>query len=89
MGEKVENNSLPDLKPGEWQFANNYTAIWIHTPHTDTMMGLVRLPISKTGNDVPPVWKWDGNKNAPTLTPSINVIGVWHGWLREGRLITA
>lgn len=44
------------------------------------------LPLS--GNK-PPVWQWDGNRESPTLTPSINVIGRWHGWLREGKLVTA
>lgn len=78
-----------DLKPGEWSFVDDYTAIWVHVPHHDAMMGLVRLPISSTGSDVPPVWAWDGNKEKPTLTPSINVIGVWHGWLRAGKLIDA
>ena len=89
MNEELRNDDLPDLKMGEWQFVNNYTAIWIHAPHSDTTMGLVRLSISETGNAIPPVWKWDGNKDKPTLTPSINIIGVWHGWLRDGKLVTA
>lgn len=31
-------------------------------------------------------WEWDGNESAPTLTPSINSVGTWHGWVRAGRL---
>jgi hypothetical protein len=31
-------------------------------------------------------WSFDGNHEAPTLTPSINHIGCWHGWLRDGVL---
>ena len=84
MGDKIF-----ELKPGEWQFVDGYTAIWVHAPNTDAMMGLVRLPISPAGSAVPPVWQWDGNKEAPTLSPSIDVIGVWHGWLRAGKLETA
>jgi hypothetical protein len=85
---------LPELKIGEWQFANNYTAIWIHVPNDHLpsdrwLPGLVRIPISETGRDITPVWKWDGNKEAPTLTPSIDVHGVWHGFLTNGKLITA
>jgi hypothetical protein len=30
-------------------------------------------------------WEWDGNETAPTLTPSINSVGTWHGWVRAGR----
>ncbi len=29
-------------------------------------------------------WEWDGNLEAPTLTPSINHVGCWHGWLTGG-----
>lgn len=47
---------------------------------------VVMLPLSGSRH---PVWQWDGNREAPTLTPSINVVGRWHGWLRNGELVTA
>jgi hypothetical protein len=31
-------------------------------------------------------WEWDGNEENPTLNPSINSVGTWHGWVRAGRL---
>lgn len=31
-----------------------------------------------------PSWLWDGSTDAPTLTPSVNHVGHWHGWLRAG-----
>lgn len=31
-----------------------------------------------------PSWEWDGNKEAPTLSPSVHRVGHWHGWLRNG-----
>lgn len=34
-------------------------------------------------------WQWDGNREAPTLTPSLHWVGVWHGWLRAGALVSA
>lgn len=47
------------------------------------------LPVSSAGN-IPGVhWGWDGNIEAPTLTPSINCIGHWHGWVRNGMLVEA
>jgi len=35
-------------------------------------------------------WNWDGNEQAPTLTPSIQIIGEcgWHGWLTAGNFKT-
>lgn len=41
-----------------------------------------------------PTWQWDGNKESPTLSPSIRVMGshgapdLWHGYLRNGKLET-
>ena len=31
-----------------------------------------------------PSWQWDGNMEAPTLTPSVHHVGHWHGWLTDG-----
>lgn len=42
-----------------------------------------------------PLWHWDGNREKPTLTPSINILQLndkgerigehWHGYLTAGR----
>lgn len=42
-------------------------------------------------------WQWDGNRERPTLTPSIQIIRHgsndngcrWHGWLRNGEWVNA
>lgn len=34
-------------------------------------------------------WQWDGNEDAPTLTPSVHHVGAWHGWIRAGRMESA
>lgn len=35
-----------------------------------------------------PTWNWDGNKDAPTLNPSIDCGGCgWHGNIENGRTI--
>lgn len=31
-----------------------------------------------------PGWRWNGSVSEPTLDPSVNVVGHWHGWLRNG-----
>lgn len=36
-------------------------------------------------------WDWDGNREAPTFTPSINCASrtdcMWHGYIRAGRCV--
>ena len=33
------------------------------------------------------VWHWDGDKNNPTLSPSVNSPpDGWHGWIKGGHL---
>lgn len=36
-----------------------------------------------------PCWDWDGNKEKPTVSPSIRRIGdcQWYGWIEEGRWV--
>lgn len=38
-----------------------------------------------------PCWQWDGNREAPTLSPSVQKVGqcAWHGWLRAGDWVEA
>jgi len=35
-------------------------------------------------------WEWDGDREKPTLSPSLNSVGCcgWHGWLREGQWVS-
>lgn len=31
-------------------------------------------------------WAWNGDLNRPTLTPSVHIVGSWHGWIRDGHM---
>lgn len=31
-------------------------------------------------------WQLSGTYEKPTLSPSLNWVGVWHGWLQDGEL---
>lgn len=54
-------------------------------------MNSVAFRASRAGR---PSWNWDGNREKPTLSPSINILQFdeagnrtgehWHGWLRDG-----
>ena len=50
--------------------------------------GRKRDPHGNNGGS--PQWDWDGNREAPTFSPSINCekhCG-WHGYIRNGRCVT-
>jgi hypothetical protein len=32
-------------------------------------------------------WGWDGNRESPTFTPSINCTACWHGFIEKGRCV--
>jgi hypothetical protein len=32
-------------------------------------------------------WDWDGNRDAPTFSPSVNCGSCWHGYIRNGRTV--
>jgi hypothetical protein len=50
------------------------------------------IPIKRGPNQSGAAWGWDGDREKPTLTPSIwwksGDAREWHGWLRAGRLVS-
>jgi len=63
--------------------------IWLKVPAPGGGYEHARLPMKPAPpNDVGASWTWDGNRERPTLTPSIHCVGVWHGYLTAGRLVS-
>lgn len=87
--------SLDDLETngqkGDWAFLKEDT--WIAIRYGETAFeGMEIIPIADKEKLN---WQWNGNKESPTLTPSILVSSVpnwndgWHGWLTDGKLVNA
>jgi hypothetical protein len=90
-------NDFDELQVGDWCFINeeDYIGIRLGEGERDCCI----LPIDR---DEPFIdqngkhgWKWNGSKEAPTLTPSILHWGngrkepaTWHGYLTDGKLVT-
>jgi len=76
-------------KPGAFHIAEDGSAIWIKTPDGWP----IRLPLDGSRG-----WRWDGNREKPTVTPSILNSSTdpetkvrfesWHGFLTAGRLVS-
>lgn len=32
-------------------------------------------------------WDWNGNRERPTFSPSVNCKGCWHGYIENGRTV--
>lgn len=45
---------------------------------------LGQLTIRPVVDGSPQSWDWNDSTDAPTLKPSINHPGCWHGWLTDG-----
>ena len=78
-----DSNELPPR--GDFEFItepNGQRRFWFICPGCMTMAPLAIRPVI---DGSPQSWEWDGNTEAPTLTPSINHNGCWHGWLTAGQ----
>lgn len=75
---------------GEFAIKGDRIMIAVPWPNANAPDNYVQsyIPIT-TGPRSPGFWGWDGNEDAPTLTPSLHVIGHWHGWVRAGMLVEA
>ncbi len=85
---------------GDWAFIRDDSYICIcypvasSYPEEPPLRDYVAIPINKPdpNSHTKIFWTWDGNKDAPTITPSIRVLGgsgqpdVWHGFLTAGKL---
>lgn len=83
-------------KVGDWSFMKkkDQQLIFIRYPRVEEAIfgdeargEIVNIPLC-VSEKIPTCWLWDGNKELPTITPSINVVGQWHGFLTAGKLIT-
>lgn len=45
-----------------------------------------RDPSNKNGGRAQ--WDWDGDREAPSFSPSVNCQGCWHGYIKKGRCVT-
>jgi hypothetical protein len=93
----IDTNSIGDLKPGEWQIrvVDDYRVqqavpeLFIGCPNGK---GLCCHPIAPgVPNANGAVWSWDGNRELPTLSPSIFCVPEkggcgFHGFLSAGVL---
>lgn len=79
-------NPLPvdhKTQPGDFSWNEDFTVIYVCLP-CDKHMDAIHVQRGGPGGSR--VWGWDGNKDKPTLTPSIHYLGHWHGYLNAGRL---
>ncbi len=95
-------------KVGDWCFVtlkNGDLNIFFRYPVKDERLG--DLPIEEQRGDIVRIpvqsntemsWQWDGNREAPTLSPSVLIYSGdgnggrkerWHGWLRAGKIVNA
>ena len=78
-------------KRGDWCFLTQDTYIGIR--YGEGELDIVTIPVALTQSGCN--WYWDGNKECPTISPSILVHANegftkgWHGFLRKGVLVDA
>jgi len=81
-------------RPGDWCFAETVSGIpllhvWIPDGTEQGAPHGLHLNATDSGG---PFWQWDGNREAPTLEPSIlrhphRDRPGWHGHMRQGELV--
>lgn len=77
---------------GDWCFLNNDSLIAIRF-REDRFTGTTIIPIADYTMVGKPHWEWNGDRESPTIEPSILVhksfyADEWHGYLTNGKLIT-
>lgn len=78
---KVDDGGME--RPGDFCFDVELEHLYLWLPGRKNPDCIpIRLGSSPGGR----IWGRDGNKDKPTLTPSISDAGNWHGYLTAGQL---
>ena len=89
QGRLIEPTDLifeAELEVGNWTFDKDDQTILIVMPD-GKIAGLPLSPEAGRKFHDGSHWNWDGNRDAPTITPSIlDVVTGWHGYMRAGQL---
>ena len=78
--------------PGDWSYTSNSSnetaGMCILCPGCGAESYLQFANTSSTV-DSGSKWNWDGNRELPTLTPSVHSTGCcgWHGFLKQGKWV--
>lgn len=86
-----QSDGIPLIPAGEWAWVvkdKGADPSWLAfgCPCGNHMCGGT-IPVSREKTKDPRAWKWDGNWDTPTLSPSIQRRGHdcnWHGFLKKG-----
>lgn len=81
---ETDEEFFANRRPGCIYFVERtgFTFLWVtvSSESAETGISVGRLPLNRDDG-----WTWDGNRERPTLSPSIHAVGHWHGYLRAGR----
>lgn len=64
-------------------------APFLKKEHAAPPWTFISLSIGRQKPSGSPSWEWNGNREKPTLSPSIWTHGHWHGWVRNGEMVEA
>ena len=85
-----DDRKIEKLGDFYWRKESDTHVLWLAIPSDDKerdFYTVIRILCASTQSNK--VWQWNGDKEKPTLSPSVHTIGYWHGWIRDGRLVEA
>lgn len=81
------NQVVSQASPGDFDYLTlqgSQRQLWVRCPgKCGTLQALVLRPVVKPTPEHPS-WEFSGTENQPTLHPSYDHPGCWHGWLTDG-----
>lgn len=83
---RVDDGRRSDLGHGEFCYSrmDNGTIKWLHFWPQDSSVPISAAIRPHQVNGQGASWEMSGTEDRPTLRPSVDARGVWHGWLTDG-----
>lgn len=87
-GDRIEGDR-PELGQFAWSYREGKRVLHLVIPCPGRTNGIWSEWTIGHRNGCGAQWSWDGNEDLPTLSPSLHAVGVWHGYVRKGKLVEA
>ena len=80
LREKRQTGSIHATQP----LSDGTTQFWYCCPCGCGFVGILTVGVKCKPSQRGASWDWNGSETEATLNPSVNHVGHWHGWLRDG-----
>ena len=89
LAPKGEIGGYEMTEPGRffWRVYKGQRWLKVMVPTDKVEAGCIYISLPVSPTEAAGSWSWNGDEDRPTLTPSVDAVGYWHGLITDGHMV--